>query len=128
MGKYTRLTSIAVGGLLVDYGLLAYIVRNDEIVDVSAHDPIFKSAAYQKFNPNRNVATQDEVIKRIPLSALKPEVLEQKERIADKFAGGVFGGTGMYFPLDCVFEFEMLNDDGFWIFTGGWGEEGRRMC
>lgn len=89
------MAKIATAGIVIDYALLAYIVRNDEVkFDVPASDPIFKSAAYTKFNPNKNAATQDEVIKRIPLRALKPEFLENRSSIVERFTGGVFGGTG----------------------------------
>lgn len=95
MSRFAQLAKIATAGIVIDYALLAYIVRNDEVkFDVPASDPIFKSAAYTKFNPNKNAATQDEVIKRIPLRALKPEFLENRSSIVERFTGGVFGGTG----------------------------------
>lgn len=95
MSRTSKLAKITTAALVADFGLLAYIVRNDEIkFDVPASDPIFKSAAYTKFNPNKNAATQDEVIKHIPLKALKPEFLENKSSIVERFTGGVFGGTG----------------------------------
>lgn len=95
MGRFASLAKIATAGLVIDYALLAYIVRNDEIKwDVPKSDPIFSSAAYTKFNPNKNAATQDEVIKRIPLQALKQEFRDDKSKIVERFTGGVFGGTG----------------------------------
>lgn len=90
--QFRRAAFTASSLILADLGLLAYIVRNDEVkYTLSPTDPIFSSAIYKKLNPEGNTPMNDEVIKRIPLKYVKPEVLEKKDQLASKFVGGVFG-------------------------------------
>lgn len=96
--QFKRAAYTAGGLILADLVLLAYIVRNDEVKPLPLSDPIFSNQLYKKFNPENNTPMRDEVVKRIPLRNVKPEVLERKEHIAAKFVGGVFGRGG---ELNC---------------------------
>lgn len=53
-------------------------------------------------NPNRNPATQDLCQRKVPLSKIKPHLLEKEGKLVEAFCAGVWGGLGMY--LHCILE------------------------
>ncbi|KFA55285.1 hypothetical protein S40293_04926 [Stachybotrys chartarum IBT 40293] len=82
-------------GLLATSGSAAYLAaRNPVIAPLPSSDPIWKSAIYKHHNPAGNPATQDVCIKRIPLSKVRPELLEREGDLALEFCRGVWGGLG----------------------------------
>jgi hypothetical protein len=68
-------------------------------VPLSPSDPIFTSAAYLRNNPNRNPATQDLCVRKVPLSKIKPQLLEKEGKLTEAFCAGVWGGLGRLFLL-----------------------------
>jgi len=94
MGVIRSLINVtALGGA----GTLAgwtFWTRNSRFVPLSPTDPIFASAAYARNNPNRNPATQDLCVRKVPLSKIKPQLLEKDGKLVEAFCAGVWGGLG----------------------------------
>lgn len=55
---------------------------------------MWQSQSYAKYNLHRNPSTQDICIRRIPLSKIRPELLENEGDLALEFCRGVWGGLG----------------------------------
>lgn len=49
---------------------------------------------FARYNPERNPTLSDLCVKRIPLSQIKPELLEKEGKLVEKFCAGVWGGLG----------------------------------
>ncbi|KAL2063974.1 hypothetical protein VTL71DRAFT_4468 [Oculimacula yallundae] len=86
--KYSAYTGIASGGAF------ALWIRNSHFVPFDTNDPIFSSKAYKTNNPNRNPATQDICVRRVPLSKIKPQLLEKEGKLVEAFCAGVWSGLG----------------------------------
>ena len=84
-------------------GLALFATRRSAIVDVPATDPIYSSTAYLAQNVNNNPVTQDIVVRRVPLSTIRPELLEKEGALVEAATSGVFGGLGKHpillFPI-----------------------------
>jgi len=109
MGFFRTLVNTAVVGGAGAAGSWAFLTRNSKFVPISSSDAIFSSAAYIRNNPNRNPATQDLCIKKVPLKDIKPQLLEKDGKLVEAFCAGVWGGLGMLSPtidllqtLNCV--------------------------
>lgn len=70
--------------------------RNSPVLTLPSTDPLFQSAVYAKNNPNKNPATQDVCIKKVPLSKIQPALLEDKGKLVESFCAGVWGGAGEF--------------------------------
>ncbi|KAH6981687.1 hypothetical protein BKA56DRAFT_584303 [Ilyonectria sp. MPI-CAGE-AT-0026] len=68
--------------------------RNPVISPLPANDPIWWSKPYKQRNPNRNPATQDVCIKRIPLDKIRPELLKKDGDLTVEFCRGLWSGLG----------------------------------
>ncbi|KFY44201.1 hypothetical protein V494_01579 [Pseudogymnoascus sp. VKM F-4513 (FW-928)] len=78
-------------------GLALFSTRRCTIVPVPATDPIYSSSAYRAQNPNNNPVTHDIVVRRIPLSSIRPELLEKEGALVEAATAGVFGGLAYDF-------------------------------
>lgn len=87
----TALLAIPAGGA-VGGGYLAYLVATTSLIDLTKSDPMFGTKTYKKYNPKDNPALQDVVIKRIPLSAVKPELRNDEKALTLEFCRGVWSG------------------------------------
>ena len=94
MGFIRTVLSTTVLGIAGGAGGWAFWTRNSKFIPLSAHDPIFSSATYLRNNPNRNPATQDLCVRKVPLSEIKPRLLEKEGRLTEAFCAGVWGGLG----------------------------------
>ncbi|QSZ33454.1 hypothetical protein DSL72_005022 [Monilinia vaccinii-corymbosi] len=74
----------------------AFWTRNSKFIPISPTDPIFSSPAYIRQNPNRNPATQDLCQRKVPLSKIKPQLLEKEKegKLVEAFCAGVWSGYG----------------------------------
>lgn len=78
-------------------GLAAYLAaKNPVISPLAAADPIWSSRLYKRYNPSANPATQDVCIKRIPISKIRPELLNNKGDLALEYCRGVWSGVGTW--------------------------------
>lgn len=80
---------------------LAYLGATNKIITpIPASDPLWTSSIYAKHNPSRNPATQDVCVKRIPLSKIRPELIDKPESLVLEYCRGVWSGLGESpFPL-----------------------------
>jgi hypothetical protein len=99
MGFIRPVLRTAIYGAAGAAGGFAYLVRKSTFVPLSAQDPIFSSAAYLRNNPNRNPATQDIIVRTVPLSQIKPQLLEKEGKLVEAFCAGIWGGLGAEFPF-----------------------------
>ncbi|KAH7175325.1 hypothetical protein EDB81DRAFT_874180 [Dactylonectria macrodidyma] len=73
----------------------AYLAaKNPVISPLPPSDPIWSARLYKRGNPNRNPATQDVVIRRIPIDKIRPELLEKNGDLTLEFCRGVWSGLG----------------------------------
>lgn len=66
-----------------------------------ATDPVFATKWYKKLNANANPTLHDEVVRRLPLWSLRPELVEDAKnggsKLVEAFSQGVWGTFGMIF-------------------------------
>jgi hypothetical protein len=86
----------AVLGTTTATGLVFYTTRRSTIIPVPTTDPIYTSTAYLAQNPLNNPVTQDIVVRLVPLSSVRPELLARPGALAEAATAGVFGGLGMW--------------------------------
>jgi hypothetical protein len=92
MGIIKKATLCTVG---LGTGALGYLGVSTTIVSpLPEDDPLWRSKSYATYNPHRNPSTQDLCLKRIPLSKIKPELLQHEGDLALEFCRGVWGGLG----------------------------------
>jgi hypothetical protein len=68
--------------------------RHSAIIPVPSTDPIYTSAAYLAQNPLNNPVTQDIVVRRLPLSSVRPDLLTRPGALVEAVTAGTFGGLG----------------------------------
>lgn len=91
--KKTIYTGIATGT-----ALFGYIGATTSVIwPLPLDDPIFTSDVYNRYNPFHNPPTQDVCVKRIPLSKIRPELLQKEGDLAVEFCRGVWSGWGEFF-------------------------------
>lgn len=84
-------------GVLTGLGTagLGYLGLSTSIISpLPDDDPLWRSKSFAKYNLHQNPSTQDVCTKRIPLSKIKPELLEREGDLALEFCRGVWGGLG----------------------------------
>ncbi|OGM47792.1 hypothetical protein ABOM_003305 [Aspergillus bombycis] len=61
-------------------------------------DPLFQSKSFQRFNPNQSPSLDDSCVRKVQLSEVKPELVEDYlnggSKLLERFCGGVWGGYG----------------------------------
>lgn len=81
-------------------GAAAYALwtRKTRIVDVPPTDYLYHSTLFARYNPNNSPVTQDLALRRVPLSRIRPELLDKPDspKLVEAFCAGVWGGLGMY--------------------------------
>lgn len=95
------ITKTIFTGLLGASSTAAFLAaRNPVISPLAATDSIWTSNAYRRYNPAKNPATQDVCVKRIPLSKIRPDLLQKEGDLAVEFCRGVWSGLGEMSPID----------------------------
>jgi hypothetical protein len=81
-----------IGGTAIFLGA----TRHDKFIPFPADDPILSSTSYLRQNPNSNPQTRDICVRRVPLSKIRPALLEGKAegKIVEAFCAGVWSGLG----------------------------------
>lgn len=86
---------VALSTGLLGTGVLGYLGAATTIISpLPQDDPLWRSASYAKLNSYQNSSTQDLCVKRIPLSKIRPELLQKDGDLALEFCRGVWGGLG----------------------------------
>lgn len=96
MGVFKTLSKVAAYGTVAGAGGWAVWTRNSNFVPLSPSDYIYNTTFYARNNPERNPATADLCVRKVPLSQIKPEYLEKEGKLVEKFCAGVWGGLGEY--------------------------------
>lgn len=92
--KRTVYTGIATGTAFA-----GYIAGTTSVIcPLPLDDPLWSSSVYSRFNVHNNPSAQDVCIKRIPLSKIRPELLENEGDLALEFCRGVWSGWGESMP------------------------------
>lgn len=95
--KKTFYTTVLTGTAFV-----GYVAGSTSIIrPLPRDDPIWKSNPFNRYNVQNNPSTQDVCIKRVPLSKIRPELLEKDGDLALEFCRGVWAGWGEL-PLPCI--------------------------
>ncbi|KAJ7875361.1 hypothetical protein B0H14DRAFT_2716304 [Mycena olivaceomarginata] len=90
--KFLAYTSVAGA---VGFGSFLFFTRKSRFVPFTfTSDAIFTSSHFKKFNPNGNAPVlHDLCVRKVPLSQIKPELLENG-KLTEVFCAGVWGGIG----------------------------------
>ncbi|PGH03435.1 hypothetical protein AJ80_08683 [Polytolypa hystricis UAMH7299] len=88
-------SSVLAGGAGV--GAFWYFTRDSKFVPLSPSDYLFQSSYYRKCNPDSNPAISDLCVKTVPLSKIKPHLLEKEGKLVEAFCASVYGGLGYAF-------------------------------
>ncbi|KAJ4251002.1 hypothetical protein NW762_011652 [Fusarium torreyae] len=95
MGIFRIARKTVFTGLLGTSTAAAYLASQNPVISpLPANDPIWSSRLFRRANPNGNPATQDVCIKRIPMSKIRPELLQRESDLALEFCRGVWSGWG----------------------------------
>ncbi|KAK3384996.1 hypothetical protein B0H63DRAFT_472097 [Podospora didyma] len=87
-------------GLLTGASVLGYLSFTTTIVSpLPRDDPALAGSAIRRFNVHRNPSTSDTCVKRIPLTKIRPELLEKDGDLVLEFCRGVWSGLGTRFQL-----------------------------
>jgi len=61
-------------------------------------DALFHSEYYRKFNPDKHPSLDDSCVRKVALSKIQPELVEDAlnggSKLLEKFCGGLWGGYG----------------------------------
>lgn len=68
--------------------------RKSHIVDVPPTDYIFNTTLFSRYNPNNSPVTQDLCVRRVPLTKIRPELLEKEGKLVESFSAGLWSGLG----------------------------------
>ncbi len=92
-------TGLASVGAFFVYTKHCHVTPADQFTP--ATEPLFQSKWYQKYNAIKNPTTHDEVVRRLPLFKIRPELVEDSQKggskLVEAFSQGVWGGPGMLF-------------------------------
>ncbi|KAI1505442.1 hypothetical protein F5X99DRAFT_368002 [Biscogniauxia marginata] len=96
--RTTVLTGLlgAAGGVASVGAGAAYLAASTTLVNLTKDDPMFRSKTYTRYNPKGNPAHQDDCIKRVPLSKIRPELRDDEEALALEFCRGIWSRWGFW--------------------------------
>lgn len=94
MGLISKTIGLTGWTTLGATGIWIAFTRKNRIVPVPASDYIFNSTLFARYNPNNSPVTQDLCLRQVPLSQIKPELLETEGKLAEAFCAGVWSGVG----------------------------------
>lgn len=100
MGIVRTTLALAGYGSLAAAGSFFAVTRKCRLQDVPASDHIFNTTLFARYNPNNAPVTQDVCLRRVPLSNIRPELLESEKKgegkLVEAFCQGVWGGIGTF--------------------------------
>ncbi|KAI0025018.1 hypothetical protein F4780DRAFT_490028 [Xylariomycetidae sp. FL0641] len=75
---------------------MAWLAAGTTLVDLRKDDPVFLSQVYARYNPRGNPALQDDCVKRVPLSKIRPELRDDEAALTLEFCRGVWSRWGFW--------------------------------
>jgi len=97
MGFIKRVLGATLLGASATTATFAVMTRNSYFVPLSTADPIFGTTFYRQNNPHTNPAMQDLCVRRVPLTQIRPELLEKEGKLVEAFCAGIWSGKGYDF-------------------------------
>jgi hypothetical protein len=94
MGIIKGLAKLAGYTSAAGIGTFFIVTRKSTVEPLPRTDPLFQASFYRRFNPEANEATQDNCVRRVPLSEIDPSLLEKKGKLVEAFSAGLWGGAG----------------------------------
>ncbi|TGJ82286.1 hypothetical protein E0Z10_g6479 [Xylaria hypoxylon] len=84
-----------IGSGMVGVGAgVTFLWGTMSVVPLTKDDQAFKSKVWARYNPKKNPAFKDDVIKTIPLSKIRPELRNDEAALTLEFCRGVWGRWG----------------------------------
>jgi len=94
------------GGLASVGAGMAYLSASTSIVDLNTDDAWLRSKTYTRYNPKANPALQDDCIKRVPLSKIRPELRNDEAALTLDFCRGIWSRWGKVTLLPCSIDLD----------------------
>ncbi|KAK8000553.1 hypothetical protein PG990_013153 [Apiospora arundinis] len=92
--KVAKVAATGIAGTAAGVGLgTSWLVASTTLITpIPRDDPLWKSPTLKKLNHLENPVLADICIKRIPLSKIRPELLQDESKLTTEFARGVWSG------------------------------------
>ncbi|KAK4995017.1 hypothetical protein LTR66_005072 [Elasticomyces elasticus] len=97
MGVIRTLVAFTGYSGLATVGAFTIFTRRSKFVPLSPTDYIFNNTFFARYNPDTNPTMNDLCVRTVPLTQIRPELLEKEERLVEAFCAGVWGGLGYAF-------------------------------
>lgn len=111
---FRRGLSASGGVLAVTTGTYLYTTWDVQAVPIStSSDPIFQNKHYRKCNPNNNPTVHDLHVMKVPFSQIDPSLLDNQEKLLERYCGGVWGGFGFKIQRTLL-KYFTTTDDHLW--------------
>lgn len=94
MGFIRSFLAVTGYGGLATAGTFVALTRSSKFVPLPTTDYIFNNTHYARNNPENNPTTHDLCIRKVPLTKIRPELLEKEGKLVEAFCAGVWGGLG----------------------------------
>ncbi|KAG7095261.1 hypothetical protein E1B28_006034 [Marasmius oreades] len=110
MGIFLRTAKAAAFGGAGGLGAFFFLTRKSTFVPMDPNtSPILHIRHAQLLNPNKNVTSHDDCMRKVPLDQIKPELLRKEGDLVKAFCAGVWSGPG-YTPQRLILQ-RMLYDN-----------------
>ncbi|KAJ1564375.1 hypothetical protein HK405_015043, partial [Cladochytrium tenue] len=105
LGAYGAAAVAAAGGLYA-----ARLAATTTVVTpLPEDDPIWSTEIYRRLNTFGNPCVQDKIVKRVPLTKIRPELLETEGALVTELNRGLWGGAG-YTPQRLLLARSLRNE------------------
>lgn len=94
MGILSKVAKTVAYSSIAGASTFVLLTKDSKFVPLPMTDQVFSSAAYSRYNPNKHPATQDLCVKKVPLSKIRPSLLEKDGKLTEAFCAGVWSGIG----------------------------------
>ncbi|KAJ9631625.1 hypothetical protein H2203_000024 [Taxawa tesnikishii (nom. ined.)] len=89
MGVIRSLVALTGYSSLAGASAFALWSRGSKFVPVPANDYIYNTTLFARYNPEKNPTMTDLCVRRVPLTKIKPDLLEKEGKLVEKFCAGV---------------------------------------
>ncbi|KAF9269787.1 hypothetical protein L218DRAFT_983580 [Marasmius fiardii PR-910] len=104
MGLLTRIAKVTAFGGAGGLGTFFFLTRKSTFVPIDPNtSPLFHIRQVQLLNPNKNLTSYDDCIRKVPLDQIKPELLDREGELVKAFCAGVWSGSG-YTPQRLILQ------------------------